>query len=283
MKLFLTKKNLRIFTHNIQAHIFLNIFKNLKYDQSNKYCNVIHFDAFYVKKIWIFFYILSIKLFKPKLIFVSEYAYTQFQNFLDTKDFDTQVINNAIENKYFSPKTIKKNHTESKSKISVGFIGRYTPIKRLPLFLEICMYLNQINNRKYKFIIQSNINEKIIQKNFLKFHDLYPTFEYEPKFILYPEDNDPKEFYEECDIVISCSKTESFGLTCLETLAMKKRLYTINSKVMETLFKKNKFNIKCEDPKFISNFIEKDLLKSYKFPDLRKYTEKNLLEEYARI
>ena len=136
MKVFLKKKNLRIFTHNIQAHIFLNIFKNLKYDRSNKYFNVIHFDAFYVKKIWIVIYILSIKVFKPKLIFVSEYAYTRFQKFLDTKDFDTKVINNAIENKYFSQKNISKNHIKSKSKISIGFIGRYTPIKRLPLFLE---------------------------------------------------------------------------------------------------------------------------------------------------
>ena len=40
--------------------------------------------------------------------------------------------------------------------------------------------------------------------------------------ILFRSDNDPLAFYNSIDILISTSKTETFGLTCIEAIAMKK-------------------------------------------------------------
>ena len=102
-------------------------------------------------------------------------------------------------------------------------------------------------------------------------------------FSLIPEYEDPIKFYKACDIVISCSSSESFGLTCIETLAMGKRLYTVNSQSLDKLFDIKDINIICEDPNKISKFIDHSILKFYKIPDLSKYKEKNMINEYSKI
>ena len=71
----------KFFSHNIQAHIILNlltILKNyLKKKDKNKYYNVIHFDPLYIKKFWLFIFLETLKYSNTSIVFVSEYARNQ--------------------------------------------------------------------------------------------------------------------------------------------------------------------------------------------------------------
>ena len=276
----------RIFSHNIQAHIFLNfcsfIFKYLFLKRYSIY-NVIHFDSLYINKILLKFYILSIKLSNPKLIFVSEFSKKRFNKHMDTEKLFTKVIYNSIDSKFFKSTNNYKQNYGFKYPIYIGFIGRLSPIKRLPLFLEICINLHLLNKKKYKFVIQSDISNKEFNRILNILSIKYSLNFNSINFTLIREYNDPLKFYESCEIIISTSITESFGLTCIETLAMGKRLYTINSESLKLLFNNPDFNIKCEDERYISKYIDESILKLYKCPNLEKFKEKYMLNEYSKI
>tara|TARA_B100000212_G_scaffold263545_1_gene203200 strand:- start:347 stop:1372 length:1026 start_codon:yes stop_codon:yes gene_type:complete len=275
------------FSHNIQAHIILNILHILKRTilktDSSKYYNVIHFDAFHIKKFWLNFYINLLKIYRPKLIFVSEYSKNQF--FKKISFFiNSQVINNSISDDFFEKKhsgrSLKKLNT---NELKIGFIGRYSPVKQLPLFLEICLELKKITKKDYKFYIQSDISrreinkllEKIIKRNNYQFNYL--------DIVLYKSQQNPKIFYRSIDILISTSKTETFGLTCIEALAMGKRIYTINSKSIELLFGKVNFNLKAKRTRDIAKLLINSFDKKYILPDISKFKDCAMIKEYSKL
>ena len=278
----------RIFSHGIQVHSFINIYSFLMksiFFKNYKIINVIHFDANYVGKFWLYFYIFTIKLNNPKLIFVSKFSFDRFNQFFDTSKISSKIIYNSIDDKFFRYK--KYNNFAAnynfKMPLKVGFIGRVSKIKRISLFLEICISLYLIDKNKYQFMVQSDIKKEILYKRIKSLTNKYSLNIDNTSFSLIPEYEDPIKFYEACDIVISCSSTESFGLTCIESLAMGKRLYTVNSKSLDKLFDIKHINIICEDPHKISKFIDHSILKFYKIPDLSKYKEKYMINEYSKI
>ena len=137
----------------------------------------------------------------------------------------------------------------------IGFIGRYSPVKQLPLFLEICLELTKTRKKNFQFYIQSDISRDEINNLLLEIKKLNNYEENELDLVLLNSQDDPKFFYKNIDIVISTSKTETFGLTCIEALAMGKRLYTINSKSIESLFGKVDFNIKGAEVKILPDYL----------------------------
>jgi len=274
----------RIYSHNIQSHIFINllsyILKNNFLKSSCTY-NVIHFDAYHVKKIYLKIYFFSIKLYKPKIIFVSDFAKLRFLEKQKIKNIDYKVIYNSIESKYFSKKNIYKKFLPpiKKDKVFIGFIGRYHPLKRLDIFIKLCFQLNKIDSTKYSFVIQSDIKykelEKLIHQNDLKKQKI--------QFKLIADSIDPINFYQNVDIVISTSKTETFGLTCIEALAMGKRIYSVNSKSLSILLGKGDFNILTENLEKISKIIQNGLSNSYKKPDINRFRRELMIEEYNKF
>ena len=101
--------------------------------------------------------------------------------------------------------------------------------------------------------------------------------------ILFRSDNDPLAFYNSIDILISTSKTETFGLTCIEAIAMKKKLYTINSCSIETLFGPVNFNLKEDTVENISARLIKLFKEDYLFPDISRFTDLRMFEEYSKL
>ena len=283
------RKNLkRIFSHGIQVHSFINIYSFIIryiFFKKFKIINVIHFDANYVGKFWLYFYILTIKINKPKLIFVSKFCFDRFNKFFDTSNISSKIINNSIDNKFYRYEKYNNFIADYQFKmpLKVGFIGRISKIKRISLFLEICINLHLIDKNKYQFIVQSDIKKEMLYQRINSLTKKYSLNKEDFSFSLIPEYEDPINFYKACDIVISCSSTESFGLTCIETLAMGKRLYTVNSKSLDKLLDISDINIICEDPNKISKFIDNSILKFYKIPDLSKYKEKYMINEYSKI
>ena len=107
--------------------------------------------------------------------------------------------------------------------------------------------------------------------------------ENELDLVLLNSQDDPKFFYKNIDIVISTSKTETFGLTCIEALAMGRRLYTINSKSIESLFGKVTFNIKWGEVKNIARLLIDSFEKKYLCPNISKFKESIMIEEYSKL
>ena len=157
-------------------------------------------------------------------------------------------------------------------------------MKRLPLFLEIILELNRLQKDKFKFFIQSDISKKELDKLLKK---IYAKKNQLPKdklqIILYSSENDPLVFYNSIEILISTSKTETFGLTCIEAIAMNKKLYTINSSSIETLFGPVNFNIKEDSVEKISVRLIKLFKDDYLFPDISRFTELRMFEEYSKL
>ena len=286
IKLFIKKNNLKVFTHNLQTHILINLFSyvgKIFFKRNFRILNVIHFDAFYVKKKWLLFYIKTLRFFKPEIIFVSKYAKLRFENLCILKDLKTRIIYNSVDEKYFTYFGNRTLNEIISKEIHVGFIGRNKTIKRLPLFIEICDQLFKINKFKYRFVIQSDATREDLIDHVKKIsHEKKIAISHKNFKLISSEDN-PINFYNKCDIVISTSKTESFGLVGIETLAMGKRFYCINSESLKMLFGNSVINIFSEDPIFVSNFINKDVSKKYFIPDISRFKESVMINEYSQI
>ena len=284
--LFFNKKN-SFFSHNIQAHIILNILSFLKKiilrEDSNKYYNVIHFDAFHIKKFWLNIYIYLLKIYSPKLIFVSEYSKIQFFKKINFV-LNYQVINNSISDHFFENKNSDLFQKKLDNKqLRIGFIGRYSPVKQLPLFLEICLELTKTRKKNFQFYIQSDISRDEIKSLLLEIKRLNNYQENDLDLVLLNSQDDPKFFYKSIDILISTSKTETFGLTCIEALAMGRRLYTINSKSIESLFGKVTFNIKGGEVKNIARLLIDSFEKKYLCPNISKFKESIMIKQYSKL
>jgi len=277
-------KNLKIFTHSLHSHVIVNtigmISKIFLYKKF-KFHNVIHFDSYFANKIWLYLFIISIRLLKPEIIFVSNFAKVRFNDFYSLKGINVKIINNSIDDIFFKKKYKYLKRIKSK-KIYIGFIGRNKSIKRIPLFLEICYELSKID-RKYNFIMQSDITKEEILDLINNLSLKKGFFNLDKNFTIIPSDHNPLKFYDKCDIVISTSKTESFGLVCIESLAMGKRFYSVNSESLEMLIGENDINIKNEDPKFISKFLNEEISKTYIIPNISKFREENMINEYYKI
>ena len=167
--------------------------------------------------------------------------------------------------------------------MKIGFIGRYSPVKQLPLFLEICLELTKIRKKFFKFYIQSDISKHEINRlleEIKKFNNYKKNC---LDLVLYKSQEDPKIFYKSIDILISTSKTETFGLTCIEALAMGKRIYTINSKSIEFLFGNIEFNLKEKKIKNIAKLLINSFEREYLFPDISKFQESIMIKEYSKL
>ena len=279
-------KNIKIISHNLQSHIVINLLgisaKFIFWNNISIY-NVIHFDAKFVNKKWLLIYIITIKLIRPKLVFVSDFAKFRFEEISNLKRIKSKIIYNSIDKKFFK-KTYNKILKEINSKkIHIGFIGRYKPIKRLPLFIEICNELSQINKNVYKFVIQSDISKKELIDLLKTLSDQNKiSLKYKDFQLISSEDN-PTKFYKICDIVISTSKTESFGLVFVETVAMGKRFYCINSTSFKMLIGESIINIETEIPEEISKFLNNEISRNYILPDISMFKEEIMINEYSKI
>ena len=286
IKLFLKKNNLKIFTHNLQSHILFNllsVFGKMIFTKDFEIYNIVHFDAYHVKRKWLNLYIKTSKFVRPEIIFVSKFAKLRLEQMFNLKGLKTKIIYNSVDDKFFTYAGDKNLSEINSKRIYIGFIGRNKPVKRLSLFLEICDQLFKIDKSRYRFVIQSDASQEDLK-------DLISNISFNKNisikhnnFKLISSDDNPIKFYDRCDIVISTSKTESFGLVCIETLAMGKRFYSLNSESLKMLFGNSSINISFENPKLVSEFINDDISRKYLIPDISNFKEAVMINEYSKI
>jgi len=153
---------------------------------------------------WVNYFLLRRSELKTCMrIYVSEY--------LQRNSSQTgQVINNFVAPIFFA----SQNHINQKGddKITIGFVGNSSRNKGYDLFLKLQNSLNnsQIAQRiRVDFVCATN-DVRIIESNISKAIQV----------ICPKSDLEMVDFYRSCDIVLSLSVSEGFGLPALEAMAM---------------------------------------------------------------
>ena len=269
-----------LFTHNLQAHIVLSILRILVLilGRKIKLHWVIHFDAENIPKFWAGALWCALQLSRPKLIFVSQFALDKFKRHISKQADFGIVIHNGIDDKFFAydgPTSLPP----TAGVVSIGFIGRHAPVKRLELFLQICETLRMKHRLSLNLIIQSDI-DAISLKNLLQVH--MPSVGYDDVTLL-SQESDQMTFYSKVDVVISTSKTETFCLVGIEALACGKRFCAYNLECLDTLFDDAEINLKSKSVEdFCFNFRLK-LSKKYNLPNVEAFKQSHMYNLYAQI
>ena len=270
----------KLFLHNLQSQVVLLLLcKVLELWGIKNYPHiVVHYDADHVKQKWLKLLVIILKKSNIEMIFVSPYSLKKFKKYVKIKKNNAHIIYNGVNERFFD--SYQKENAllkPIKNKLRVGFIGRNAPVKRLSLFLEICQKMRTKTNLDILVVIQSNLNNSDIKESNQALFRVLNCM----NFKLIESKNDPQEFYEECDVVVSTSLTETFSLIAIESLATKTRFYSYGLECLDDMFHKPHFNFKA---KSIDEFVEmlaKDLAKSYPVPNLENFTENKMLEKYA--
>lgn len=273
-----------VFSHNLQAHIAVNFVYLGMYlfFGSQKPRNVIHFDVEFVSRLWLRLFFISLKLTKPKLIFVSEFAQIKFEQQFPLSKYEWKVIHNSISDEFFDEHSeFGKVLPPAIEPITIGFIGRHAPVKRLDLFIETFFELCELTAQVPHLCVQSDIPTEQLHSKIRDFKPSIPSIVASKNFKHIPSTSDPREFYQQVDVVISTSKTETFGLVALECFAHGKRFYSLDSECFVYLFNSPKFNIKAKTASEFAREIKKDLSKEYTTPNLERFTKEKMLASYA--
>ena len=276
----LIKGGNKLFLHNLQSQVVLLILcKFLDLWGIKNYPHiVIHYDADHVKKRWLKLLVTILKKSDTVMVFVSPYTLKKFKKYIKIKNEKTHIIYNGVHERFFNH--YRKENVllkPIKHKLRVGFIGRNAPVKRLSLFLEICEKMRAKTNLDIFVVIQSNLKNSDIKESNQELFHLVNCL----NFKLIDSKNDPQEFYEECDVVVSTSLTETFSLIAIESLATKTRFYSYGLECLDDMFDKPHFNLKAKSIDEFVDLFAKDLARPYPIPNLENFKESKMLEQYA--
>ena len=188
------------------------------------------------------------------------------------------VIHNGIDDRFFESEHPTTLYPIS-GIVSIGFIGRYAPVKRLELFLQICETLKTRHGLLLKLLIQSDIDMIKLKLLLQKYS---PSINHD-EVVLLTKDSDQMRFYKIVDVVISTSKTETFCLIGAEAMAFGKRFYAYNLDCLDTLFEGLDINFKSTSVEdFSCNFCIK-LSKQHNLPNVEVFKQSNMYNRYAKI
>lgn len=271
------------FTHNVQAHIVVNILNYLltiSRLRKRTHYNIIHFDSAQIKSFWRSLYFFSVRISFPRLIFVSSFSKKQYASFINLNKYNFHIIPNAIPSHFFANNPLPSLPPLIDKHITLGFIGRYSLVKRLDIALKVFNILFESSHAKVNFVIQSDIT--LNQLHELLF-SLNLNSSLHKSITLIRHDEDTLNFYSVVDAVISTSLTETFSLIAIETLAMQKRFFSYNSPSISFILPDFKYDYAIFDILGFSQFIMKNLFLEYSMPNISPYHYDIFLHSYSLL
>lgn len=165
-----------------------------------------------------------------KIIFVSKYCLNQHVD-AGYSVRKSMVIYNGVDTKKYSggdvslPNLVRKNGI-----FKICMVSRFHPIKDYPLFFEIASQVIKLRPKTAFYLIGKGNSKE--NKTLM---DLINQFCLADHVNLLGEVSNVSEVYPSFDLVVSSSKSESFGLTVLEALLSGVNVSTINLPVIDEL------------------------------------------------
>ena len=185
---------------------------------------------------------------QEKEVLLSEYGYKTSQIIESTPGYKDDIF-------YYIPKVKARNHFDFyQNEKLILFVGRLDYLKGLDIAIEV-INLSKKNNKNYKLLIAGGDVGSIEQKKLIKELDKMKISE----SIIWLGSLSQKELnycYNAVDIVIIPSRSETFGLVCLEASATKTPVLASQVGRMKDIVEDGKSGILAENisPK---NFVDK--------------------------
>jgi glycosyltransferase involved in cell wall biosynthesis len=223
--LFLARNNFLIHSYLSHSHIFSAVFKLMGYPV------IWSMHSSYERKInlktkltsWLSFLVPS------KIIYVSNFAQQQHARVGFTKKKSIVIYNGLDIDKF--KKCNKCILNIDRNKINICMIARYHPVKNYPKFFAIARYAIRFNSNCHFYLIGKGND-----KGNLELVALLNENNLNDNITLINEMDDMSSVIPCFDLLISTSKSESFGLTIVEAILFNINVSTINLPVMDELF-----------------------------------------------
>lgn len=147
-------------------------------------------------------------------LFCSEWVYKKYIDIAKRKDVPCRLVYPAIEHNVFFPD--KSSKSKKSNKIIIGVVGRRQPMKGLKEFLLAIKNLKKQSKVDFETIIAAP--------------EVLDNMDLADAKVIYPKsDQELAKFYRSCDIFISTSWWEGFGLPALEAMACGCAVITSNN------------------------------------------------------
>lgn len=241
---------------------------------------MIHFDTLCLRKFWRLVYFFVLRISRPRLVFVSDFARNRLSSVFDTSNYSINIIHNAVQDRFFKlyPSSYALN-SSSCSSPRYRFIGRFSPVKRIYLALRTFSLL-LLKQDNAEFVIQSDLSFSQLQV-LCSMNNISAIFLKRVKLL--PYHHDVCDFYHSVDIVSSTSLTESFSLIAIEAVAMQKKFFSYNSPSIEILLPDFQYNFIGDSLFDFSEFICYNSNNNYSFPCLDKFRSQSFLNSYSKL
>jgi glycosyltransferase involved in cell wall biosynthesis len=225
-KLLLSERN-RYLIHSYlyHSHIVSLLFKLIGYHVIwSIHSSIINTEDFKIKLVsWLSYLVPN------KIIYVSDFARNQHTQIGFTKQKSIVVYNgldvNKFNNKNQCALAIDKSHT------CIAMIARYHPNKDYSKFSSIASIALKLNPSCYFYLIGKGNN-----KSNKELFDLLEKHQLLDNVKLMGEVDDIAAILPCFDLLVSTSKSESFGLTIVEAILSNVNVSTINLPIMDELF-----------------------------------------------
>lgn len=191
------------------------------------------------------------RLFQHKIIAVSEELNKKIsQRYQKSK---VLTINNSINVDYVLEKSNEEIDLDfSKNEISIGFVGRFVPVKRVDLFYQIAKETAGINHTiNFYMIGDGPLFDKI--RNLIK----QDSLEHRIHLVGFVENSAP--YLKQLDYLLFTSEHEGLPMTLLESMALETVVISTHLPSIKSILKGDEcgFFPESEDPKLVAEYIDK--------------------------
>ncbi len=175
-------------------------------------------------------------------VFSSEWVYKRFLEVSGRKDVALRLISPAVNDAFFEKNNTKTHCTGNKKKIVIGTVIRRQPMKGYKDFVQA---IHKLVDEGYELNVALANPGDVDSGWDEKWQVLYPK-----------NDADMASFYRGCDIFISTSYWEGFGLPALEAMASGCVVITSNNGGSNT-YARDRVNCLVYPPKDVDALVEK--------------------------
>jgi len=293
--------NQEIFSHLDQNLEFFKQYDLVILNEWSCYKWVHEIKKFGISVIWIihgnnrarfeFFKINKFDFSAPdKIICVSDFVKNSFLEFQTKNNFltihngvDLQRIQNFIQEN--NKNKIREKFEISDKNIVITIIGRINERKGQDVFIEMANIVSQSNISNLRFVIAGFGTDDDVDK----IKELIEKYNLQSKISLILHPKNIYEIYLISDILVSCSRSEGFGLVLLEAMGFDLPIIATNGggtpefiidnvngfliNPREPIKLSEKIRILLADPKISEKFVNQNKLRAGDF-DIRKISQK---------
>ena len=271
-----SRKDTLIHSYLYRSHIFSVFFKLIGYKVIWSVHGSFPESANFFRKIvglisWII---------PDKIVFVSKYCLNQHVDAGYCLKKSMVIYNGVDTKKYYVDRTSLPSLSKKDRIIKICMVSRFHPIKDYPRFFEIASQVVKLNPKTAFYLIgKGNCKENQTLMNLVNQYRLAEHINF------LGEISDVAEVYSSFDLLVSSSKSESFGLTIMEAILSGVNVSTINLPVIDELLMEYSTNEGVIDNKDIAvRWLQKSDIKpkqGLKELILVNYSLKNMLNSYS--